>query len=52
MSYSVARAVVERADIRIGGDPEPFLRAVCTPGGTILSQEPLELVERPPLVNL
>jgi glucosyl-3-phosphoglycerate synthase len=52
MSYSVARAVVERADIRIEGDPELFLRAVCTPEGTILSEEPLELIERPSLAAL
>jgi glucosyl-3-phosphoglycerate synthase len=52
MSYSVARAVVERSDIQVESDPDPFLRAVCTPGGTVLSEEPLELVERPPIAAL
>ena len=52
MSYSVARAVVERSDNQIEGDPELFLRAVCTPDGTVLSEEPIDLVERPPLAAL
>ena len=52
MSYSVARAVVERAGNRVEGEPELFLRAVCTPGGTLLSEEPVELIERPPLASL
>ena len=49
MSYSVARAVVERAG---AGDVEfddLYLRAVCTPAGTRLAAEPLTLLERPPI---
>jgi glucosyl-3-phosphoglycerate synthase len=49
MSYSVARAVVERAGAWEAGLHEAFLRAVCTPSGTRLAHEPLALVERPPL---
>jgi glucosyl-3-phosphoglycerate synthase len=56
MSYAVARPIVERAlqmgDDRAGvaaGDPNSFLRAVCTPEGTRLEEQPLELVERPPI---
>jgi glucosyl-3-phosphoglycerate synthase len=52
MSYSVARAVVERAGIQVEGDPEVFLRAVCSPEGTVLSEEPIEFIERPPLVTI
>ena len=52
MSYSVARAVVERAGNRVEGDPELYLRAVCTPGGTALSEAEISLVERPPLAAL
>jgi len=52
MSYSVARAVVERAGIRPESDPELFLRAVCMPEGTLLSGEPVPLVERPPIAAL
>jgi glucosyl-3-phosphoglycerate synthase len=56
MSYSVARAVVDRANGQsegIGeGDADLFLRAVCTPAGTRLAEEPLALVERPPIAGL
>jgi glucosyl-3-phosphoglycerate synthase len=63
MSYSVARAVVERAGERVGamieGDagladalPGSFLRAVCTPAGTRLAEEPVGLVERPSITSL
>ena len=51
MSYSVARAVVERAGA-VDGLEESYLRAVCTPGGTRLDEEPLALVERPPIASL
>jgi glucosyl-3-phosphoglycerate synthase len=52
MSYSVARTVVERA---LGMTPEEadvYARAVCSPSGTRLVEEPLGLVERPPLASL
>jgi glucosyl-3-phosphoglycerate synthase len=52
MSYSVARTVVERA---LGMSPEEadtYARAVCTPAGTRLVEEPLVLVERPPLASI
>jgi glucosyl-3-phosphoglycerate synthase len=52
MSYSVARAVVERAGVWEAGWDDSYLRAVCTPAGTRLEDEPLTLVERPPLVSL
>jgi glucosyl-3-phosphoglycerate synthase len=48
MSYSVARVVVERS---LGFVPEAadrYVRAVCTPTGTRLDEEPLALIERPP----
>jgi glucosyl-3-phosphoglycerate synthase len=51
MSYSVARAVVERAGAVAGLD-QPYLRAVCTPAGTRLDEEPVALVERPPIASL
>jgi hypothetical protein len=52
MSYSVARTVVERA---LGMSPEEagiYARAVCTPAGTRLVEEPLALAERPPLASI
>jgi glucosyl-3-phosphoglycerate synthase len=52
MSYSVARTVVERA---LGMSPEHadiYSRAVCTPDGTRLVEEPLALVERPPFAGI
>jgi glucosyl-3-phosphoglycerate synthase len=52
MSYSVARAVVERAGASGVGFDDSFLRAVCTPAGTRLAEEPLALVERPPIASL
>jgi glucosyl-3-phosphoglycerate synthase len=52
MSYSVARAVVERAGALGVGFDDSFLRAVCTPAGTRLAEEPLALVERPPIGSL
>ncbi len=51
MSYSVARAVVERAGAADQFD-DFFTRAVCTPAGTRLVDEPLALVERPPIATL
>jgi glucosyl-3-phosphoglycerate synthase len=51
MSYAVARAVIERAGAADGFD-ERYLRAVCTPAGTRLDEEPLALVERPPVASL
>jgi glucosyl-3-phosphoglycerate synthase len=58
MSYAVARAVMERAlgacDGREGippGDLDSFIRAVCTPEGTMLAEEPIELAERPPMAE-
>jgi glucosyl-3-phosphoglycerate synthase len=51
MSYSVARAVVERAGVADDLD-DFFTRAVCTPAGTRLDEEPLALVERPPIATL
>lgn len=52
MSYSVARAIVERAGASGVGFDCSFLRAVCTPAGTRLAEEPLALVERPPIAGL
>jgi glucosyl-3-phosphoglycerate synthase len=52
MSYSVARAIVERAGASGVGFDGSFLRAVCTPAGTRLAEEPLALVERPPIAGL
>jgi glucosyl-3-phosphoglycerate synthase len=52
MSYSVSRAVVERAGASGVGFDGSFLRAVCTPAGTRLAEEPLALVERPPIASL
>jgi glucosyl-3-phosphoglycerate synthase len=51
MSYAVARAVVGRAGVA-EGDAESFVRAVCTPTGTRLASEPMELIERPPISTL
>jgi hypothetical protein len=45
-------AVVERSDIPIDCDPELFLRAVCTPEGTVLSEEAIVVVVGPPLAAL
>jgi glucosyl-3-phosphoglycerate synthase len=61
MSYAVARAVVERAlaersDEDAAGLPDLaadlFLRAVCTPDGTRLEEDPIELLERPPMARV
>ena len=52
MSYSVSRAVVERAGASGVGFDGSVLRAVCTPAGTRLAEEPLALVERPPIASL
>jgi glucosyl-3-phosphoglycerate synthase len=54
MSYAVALAVVTRSLGAQGaggavGDANLFLRAVCTPEGTRLAEEPLTLIERPPM---
>jgi glucosyl-3-phosphoglycerate synthase len=49
MSYAVARTIVERAGASEAGLEDSFLRAVCTPAGTRLAEEPLMLVERPPI---
>jgi glucosyl-3-phosphoglycerate synthase len=51
MSFSVARAVVERAGVADRLD-DVFMRAVCTQMGTRLHEEPLRLVERPPIATL
>jgi len=51
MSYAVARAVVERAGAWEAGWDDAYLRAICTPNGTRLAEEPLTLVERPPLAS-
>jgi glucosyl-3-phosphoglycerate synthase len=51
MSYAVARPIVERA-LRtdgVAGDLDSFIRAVCTPEGTRLEEQTVELVERPPM---
>ncbi len=50
MSYAVARAVVERAGASQLDDF--FLRAVCTPAGTHLSEELTPFLERPPIAGL
>jgi glucosyl-3-phosphoglycerate synthase len=52
MSYSVARALVERALGISPGEADVYARAVCTPDGTRLVSEPLALVERPALASL
>ena len=52
MSYSVARTIVERALGISPDEADVYARAVCTPEGTRLVSEPLELVERPPLASL
>jgi glucosyl-3-phosphoglycerate synthase len=50
MSYAVARAIVES---RLGDqDLDLFLRAVCTPAGTALEQERVELLARPPIAEV
>jgi glucosyl-3-phosphoglycerate synthase len=58
MSYAVARAVMERALGACEGwegipasDLDSFVRAVCTPRGTVLEVEPIELNERPPMAE-
>jgi hypothetical protein len=33
-------------------DLDSFLRAVCTPEGTVLEEEPIELTERPPMAEV
>jgi glucosyl-3-phosphoglycerate synthase len=48
MSYSVARVVVERALGLSPDEADVYVRAVCTPAGTRLEEELLQLVERPP----
>jgi len=52
MSYSVARTVVERALGISPDEADTYARAVCTPAGTRLVEEPLVLVERPPLASI
>jgi glucosyl-3-phosphoglycerate synthase len=51
MSYAVARPIVERALRREASahDLDSFVRAVCTPEGTRLEEQRVELVERPPM---
>jgi glucosyl-3-phosphoglycerate synthase len=51
MSYSVARAVVERGLGFVPEEADSYMRAVCAPTGTCLAEEPLGLVERPPMTN-
>ena len=52
MSYSVARTVVERALGLSPEDADTYTRAVSTPGGTRLAEEPLLLLERPSLASV
>jgi glucosyl-3-phosphoglycerate synthase len=52
MSYAVARAVVERAFGTSPEEADAYVRAVCTPAGTKLEEEPLALLERPPLTTI
>lgn len=60
MSYAVATAVVRRSleDGRLvssnglARDERSYVRAVCTPDGTTLEEEPIELIERPPMAAL
>jgi glucosyl-3-phosphoglycerate synthase len=49
MSYAVARAVVERSFGYVPEEADTYVRAVCAPTGTRLAEEPLALVERPPM---
>jgi glucosyl-3-phosphoglycerate synthase len=60
MSYAVATAIVRRSleDGRLmssngfARELHSYLRAVCAPEGTTLAEEPVELVERPPMVQV
>jgi glucosyl-3-phosphoglycerate synthase len=54
MSYAVARPIIERAIPRgaTEGDLDSFVRAVCTPEGTRLEEQPVELIERPPMSDV
>jgi glucosyl-3-phosphoglycerate synthase len=52
MSYSVARTVVERALGLSPEDADTYTRAVSTPAGTRLAEEPLLLLERPSLASV
>jgi glucosyl-3-phosphoglycerate synthase len=60
MSFAVATAIVRRslADGRLisanglAQDESAYVRAVCTPDGTTLETEPVELVERPPMAEV
>jgi glucosyl-3-phosphoglycerate synthase len=60
MSFAVATAIVRRslADGRLisanglARDEGAYVRAVCTPEGTTLETEPVELVERPPMAEV
>jgi glucosyl-3-phosphoglycerate synthase len=56
MSYAVARAVLGRvaAEGRLpegvtGEDAETYVHAACTPGGVVLEQKSVRLLERPPI---
>jgi glucosyl-3-phosphoglycerate synthase len=57
MSFAVATAIVRRSlaegrlmsDNGLAQDERSYVRAVCTPDGTTLEEEPVELVERPPM---
>ena len=59
MSYAVARAVLERvaAEGRLpegvtGEDAERYLHAACTPGGVLLEEKMVRVLERPPMASL
>ena len=60
MSYAVATAIVRRSleDGRLvssnglAGELRSYVRAVCTPDGTTLEEEAIELLERPPIAEV
>jgi glucosyl-3-phosphoglycerate synthase len=56
MSYAVARAVLGRAAAEgrlpegvVGTDADTYLHAACTPGGVVLEDKAVKVVERPPI---
>ncbi len=59
MSYAVARAVLMRvaeegrlpADVA-AADAETYLHAACTPGGVVLEQPRVKVLERPPMADV
>jgi len=59
MSYAVARAVMMRvaAEGRVpaqvaAADAETYVHAACTPGGVLLEQPRVKVLERPPMANV